>query len=112
MERVRGSHREHRGRDKAKSVQKENSQMTFMGAALTFKPVNIFITCVNVVATETKFGILSQCPSAANDASPGLVSWWHCGLDTWLDLFFLFWVRIVNAHKSKLFHICIRQLRI
>lgn len=66
---------------------------------------------MNVVATETKFGVLPQCPTAANDASPGLVSWWHCGLDTWLDLFLL-WVRIVNAHKSKLFHICIHWLRI
>lgn len=101
MERVRSSDREHKRGDKAKSVQKENSQMTFMSAELTFKLVNfcIFITRVNVVATETTFthvnvvatettfGILSQCPTAANDASPGLVSWWHRGIDTWLDFF-------------------------
>lgn len=48
--------------------------------------------CVNIFATENaqKSHVLSHlCLAAANGAGPGFVSWWHRGLDSWLDFFFL-----------------------
>ena len=67
---------------------------------------------------QKSFCVLSQRLAAANGFSPGFVSWWHCGLDSWLDFCFfsffsfLLWVRLVNAHKSELFHIFIDRRRI